>query len=585
MWHAFTAEQAASKLDADPRLGLTPEEAANRLRRNGPNTVATQPSEPWWKELLESLREPLQLLLIAVGAIYFLLGEWADALTIVAVVLVVSGMEAGNELRARNAVAALSSLGAPMASVVRAGLAAEIPSADVVAGDVVLLGPGHRVPADLRLVETTALRIDESSLTGESAPVAKDAQTLLPAEIDLAERRCMAYAGTLVTAGKGRGLAVATGSASEIGRIAELTRQAREPRTPLQQAMRDLSGWLLWVALGFSVLVPALGVVVAHLAPQAMLLTGLSLAFAVIPEELPILITGVLGLGAYRLARQHAIVRHLRAAETLGSVSVVATDKTGTLTQNRMRLVEVLADGHGQSVAQAMGSQLGRDVVEAGVVANDAQVAGGDGRAEPVGDPTEVALLVEDQEAGLDLQALRASCNVVEEHPFDAQRKRMSVVCERDRDGARFVVVKGAVESVLAVCVARRQAGGADEPLDEARRAAIQASVEAMAVRGLRVLALAQRRLEATEAVDEATEQVERALVLLGVVGLEDPPRPEAASTVGTLRSAGVRVLMLTGDHPATARAIAERVGIPNGDVVRGRDLDLLSDEALAAVA
>jgi P-type Ca2+ transporter type 2C len=379
-WHAMPAGEAFSALQSDLAHGLAPPEAAARLARCGANVRWPRVEEPWWKEVLESLGEPLQLLLLAVAAAYFLLGEVEDAITILVVILAVSGIEVINELSAKRAVAALSSLSAPAATVVRGGEPVEVPASQVVPGDVALLGPGDRVPADLRLVDTAALRIDESSLTGESVPVAKNAEVVLAPAAELGDRCTMAYAGTLVTAGKDRSVVVATGPATELGRIAGLVAQAREPRTPFQHAMRQLSSWLVWVAIGFSPLVPALGVLVADRPLHEMLLVGLTLAFATIPEELPILIMIVLGLGAYRLAQRHAIVKHLRAAETLGSVSVVATDKTGTLTENRMRVTAVLADAHERTFAEAAETTTGRRLLEIGVLANDAHIARANGR-------------------------------------------------------------------------------------------------------------------------------------------------------------------------------------------------------------
>lgn len=579
-WHARSADDVVAALNTHAVRGLKPEEIAPRLARYGSNVLRPRKEEPWWREVLESLTEPLQLLLLAVAVAYFLLGERDDALTILAVILTVSGIEVVNELRAKRAVAALSTLSAPTATLVRGGELLELPASDVVPGDVVLLAPGHRVPADLRLIETVALRVDESTLT-ESVPVAKNAHAVLSPSAELGDRHTMAYAGTLVTAGKGRGVAIATGRGAEIGRIAGLVEEAREARTPLQQAMRQLSRWLVWVAIGFSVLVPALGMLIAGRPFQEMVLVGLTLAFATIPEELPILITIVLGLGAYRLAQRHAIVKRLRAAETLGSVSVVATDKTGTLTENRMRVSSVFADGRERTLVEAATTPTGRLLLETGVLANNAQVAEIDGRMEVVGDPTETALLAAARDAGLDVEQLRQSVRVLEEHPFSDTRKRMSIV--GDRNATRLVAAKGAPESLFSVCVAIRH-DGRDLPLDDARHEAMQDAAEAMAARGLRVLAFAERSLAPDEPTDAPAEVAEARLVLLGLAGLEDPPRPEAAAAVRTLQGAGVRVLMVTGDHPNTARAIAERVGIAASQVRRGAELDAVGEREFASL-
>ncbi|MBI4494984.1 MAG: cation-transporting P-type ATPase [Chloroflexi bacterium] len=572
-WHARSIAESVAQLATDPAGGLSTVEAAARLRQHGPNELATRRREPWWEEAVEALTEPLVLLLLAVAGLYALLGELADALTIFVVILAVAGVELANETRARRAIGALRTLSAPTATVVRDGQACSLPTGAVVPGDLVLLQPGERVPADLRLVETVALRVDESSLSGESEPAAKQADLVLAPEAELGDRRNLAFAGTVVSAGKGRGIVVATGRQTELGRIARLAQTAREPRTPLQLHMRQLAGWLVWLALGFSVLVPVLGVLVAGLPLQEMLLTGLTLAFATVPEELPILITIVLGLGAFQLARQRAIVKRLRAAETLGSVSAIGTDKTGTLTENRMRVVALWAEGAPQEVDRRGAAER---LLAIGVLANDAQLTLATGPASFFGDPTEVALLAAAEEAGLRVSDVRARAPVVEEHPFDDARKRMSVVYLRD--GERWLAAKGAPEAILAVC-SQALERGRTEPLDAERARQLQAAADQMAARGLRVLAFAERRLEPGERSEPASAEADLAFV--GLAGLEDPPRPEAPATIAALRAAGVRVLMLTGDHPATARAVAERVGIDTRRIVLGRELERAGDEGL----
>jgi Ca2+-transporting ATPase len=581
-WHAEPVATVAAALETDLERGLSWEEANARLARSGPNLLRPRRRESWWKELLESLFEPLQLLLIAVAVAYFLFGEFADAITILGVILAVSGIEVVNEIRAKRAVAALSSLSAPSALAVRGGVPVEIATSDVVPGDVVLLRAGDRVPADLRLAESVALRVDESSLTGEAVAVAKGADDVHVETAELGDRTTMAYGSTLVTAGRGRGIVVATGRATKIGRIASLSEEVKEPRTPLQRAMRELSRWLTWAALGFSVLVPVLGVLVAGRPLREMILTGLTLAFATIPEELPILITIVLGIGAYRLAQRHAIVKHLRAAETLGGVSVVATDKTGTLTENRMRVTAVIVGGEQRAPRDAVGTPPGRRIMEVGVLANETQITSSGGSVELVGDPTETALVRAALEAGIDVADLRRCARVVEEFPFDHTRKRMSVVL--DDHGECVLALKGAPESVLAICAAVRGPGGV-RVLDDGERAALRGMADDLAVRGLRTLALAERRLGSGDGSPRSAESVEARLTLLGLVALEDPPRRGAAHAVCALQAAGVRVIMVTGDHPATAGAIANRVNIDARRVVRGRELDAASEEKVSKLA
>jgi Ca2+-transporting ATPase len=573
-WHARTPADVARALGVDPHNGLTAAEAAQRLARYGPNRLAQARQEPWWRELVESLREPLQLLLIGVAVVYALIGEFEDALTIFVVIVAVSAVEVATETRAKRAIASLRTMSAPTTTVLRGGAPVEIIAADVVPGDAVLLEAGDRIVADLRLVESIALRVDESSLTGESVPVSKDASAVLPLDTELGDRSTLTFAGTTVTAGKGSGLVVATGPTTELGRIATLTESAREPRTPLQLQMRQLGGWLLWVALGFSVVVPVLGVFVAGRPVQEMVLTGLTLAFATIPEELPILITIVLGLGAYRLTRERAIVKRLRAAETLGSVSVVGTDKTGTLTENRMRVAEIVtSDGRLDLTQGTLTSKPAARLLEIGVLASDARVVHTTGRTAFVGDPTETALLAAAETAGFEVSVVRTSVSPVQEYPFDDTRKRMSVVVEQG--GVRWLLLKGAPESVLAIC-------SQDEPEGDLQQA--QQTAEAMAARGQRVLAFAERQLQPDELLSNEPGVVEHDMVLVGLAGLADPARPEVPGAIAALHAAGVRVLMLTGDHPATALAVAQQVGIDTKRVVRGRDLDNLTETDLREV-
>jgi Ca2+-transporting ATPase len=574
LWHTHSIDETVRQTNTSLEQGLTTAEAGRRLQEMGPNEITTRKHDPWWEEIWESLTEPLVLLLVAVAVLYGILGELADALTILFVILTVAGVEMVNESRAKKALNSLRDLSAPSATVIRENQVVTIPTVELVPGDVVLLQPGERAPADLRLTEAVALRADESSLTGESISVAKDAGAVTLPDAELGDRRNLVFAGTVITSGNGRGVVVSTGRNTELGRIAGLVQTAREPRTPLQVRMRQLAGWLLWVAVAFSVLVPVLGYFVAGRPWREMLLTGLTIAFATIPEELPIFITIVLGIGAFRLTRQHAIIKPLRSAETMGSVSVIGTDKTGTLTENRMKVAKIFADGAPQPVGAGLLSGLAQRTLQIGVLANDAQLLDALGQGKLVGDPTEVALLAA---AGKTAVAnWRRAAHILEEYPFDDIRKRMSVVYEQD--GERWVAVKGAPESILSLSAAVRSDGGATS-LDAGKREQIQEVADAMAARGLRVLAFAERRLSSEELLNLKT--VETDLTWVGLAGMEDPPRPEAAATVAELQSAGVRVLMLTGDHPGTALAIARRVGIDASRGVVGRELENTSDSEL----
>lgn len=587
LWHAVDTDTVAAYLSTDPKRGLTGAEAAHRLVRDGRNELAAEAPEPWWKEALESVTEPMVLLLIAVGVLYAIFGRLEDAITIFVVIAAVAGIEMFNEAKAKRAVAALSGLVTVDATVMRNGGITTIPAAELVPGDLVLLDAGARVAADLRLVETRSLRVDESPLTGESQPVDKQIASPVTQEAALAERTNLAFAGTLVTGGQGRGLVVATGMATEVGRVVGLTRGARPPRTPLQLQLKGLATSLVWLALGFSAVIPALEILLDRLGWREALLEGLTLAFATIPEELPILITVVLGVGAYRLARRQAIVKHLHAAETLGSVSVIGADKTGTLTENRMDVVEVAVDGRvrpfiGPSSARPSDNAGGGDstvtrILLVGALATDAEIRHDpDGTETFVGDPTDTALLEAARDAGL-LSRVRA-LRVVAHVPFDDRRRISASYEATSAPGTRTMAVKGAVEDVLAQSVEVRR-GGELLTLDAQQRYEIVRATEAMAARGLRVIAFAERSLDAGAS---GTANDETALTFLGMVGLEDPPREQVAEAIAALGAAGVRVVMITGDHPGTARAIAGRVGIESTRVVTGQELAAADAPTLA---
>jgi len=553
-----------------------------RQKRFGPNRLAEEQRVTFWAVAREEITEPMILLLLAVGLVYGLAGELLDTIVILFVIAGIFLVEVFNEYRAKAAIASLRHLAAPTAPVIRDGADRQVPVENIVPGDLVVLRPGERVSADLRLVEALGLMIDEASLTGESVPVVKDVVPVPPAT-ELGDRRDMAYAGTLVTTGKGRGVVVATGMATEIGRIVRLVREVREPRTPLQVSMRQLAGWLVWLALGFSVLVPVLGFLFGQ-PLREMVLTGLTLAFATIPEELPILITIVLGLGALRLSRRQAIIKRLRAAETLGSVSAIASDKTGTITENCMVVSELYVPGDGEGIPFREGAVVpgARQLLEVGLLANDATLNEAEGQHSFAGDPMDVALLAAAGAAGLHPDRLRGA-GPVGEFTFDNLRQLMSVVFRRD--GRLLVVAKGAPESVLSRC-RRWLAGGEERALKTEDRDEVLAVANRMAGRGLRVLGFAYKTMALAGSAEsriqlQAVDDVETDLVFAGLVGFLDPPRPEVPDALRELREAGIRVLMLTGDHPATASAVARAVGIDGGRVLLGREVESLDQAGL----
>lgn len=547
-----TPIEVAGGLGVDPGQGLSTAEATRRLAQAGPNVVAARRREGPFARFVEELREPMILLLVGTGVLYSVWGELRDAVTIFAVITLLIASELFNEWRAKRAIDALAELAQPQAMVRRDGALARISASEVVAGDVVLVEAGERIPADARLVESWGVSVDESPLTGEPVPVTKDAGAAASEESGLADRSTMVHAGTTMATGRAVAVVVATGARSEVGRIAGLAATAKSPRTPLQRSMNELSKSLVGVALVLSAVVPLISVVVGGQPVRAAVLTGLSLAFATIPEEMPILLTMVLAVGGYRLSRRRAIVRRLQAVESLGAVTVVATDKTGTLTRNQLEVSEVV-------------STLPRSELLA-----RARATVHDDPAVPLTGPIDIALRAAAPRPTEEGQ-------VVAEFGFDNLRRRSSLV--RQSGDGRFVVsVKGAPEAVFDVS-SRRAATSGQSAHSGVDRDALLAEAERLAAQGARVLAVAERIVGSLPATADAAETD---LCVLGLVAFADLPRPEAADAVKACRSAGIRVIMVTGDHPATAGCIAEQVGIDTHTVVRGEDLDRLDPAAFA---
>jgi len=564
-WHSFSFEETARLLQSPMEKGLTNVEADRRLLEKGPNRIGIEKHESFWKEFFEELREPLILLLLVTGVLYAIWGELRDALVIFGVILTLNTVEVLNEQRAKKAVRSLRKLAEPTAQVSRDGIWRELSATQIVAGDLVRLEAGRRVPADVRLLNSYGLACDESSLAGESTLVEKEAALVLAEDTPLAERGNLAFSGTLVRRGSGTGIVVSTGMSTELGRVARLAQRVKEPRTPLQKTMAELSRWMVWLALGLSVVVPALGVLVAGLPFKEMILTGLALAFATIPEELPIIITMVLALGAYRLSKQRAIIRRLKAVESLGAVTVIATDKTGTLTENRME-VEGFFPADGERRIRELGMLCVADV-------NDSEGS--------LTDPLDAALLSDARRSGMDGARMQALRPLVREYSFDNGRKCMSMI-RRDGDGI-LVAVKGAPEAVLERAVRREYEAG-EVPLSPQDKASFLQEVSRMGALGLRVIAVAGKIVSSRDPIGTpmSQQEAESDLTLAGLIGFADPPRPEVAGAVNACKDAGIRTVMITGDHASTARAIASRVGLDdNGSAVSGAELDRMSDDEL----
>lgn len=606
-WHTLSIDRVSQDLSSDAETGLTEAEIARRTAEHGLNTLAEAAPVPAWKKLLAQFASLVIWILIAGAVIAGLLGEWIDTAAILAIVLLNGLIGFVQEERAGRALAALRSLSSPSAKVVRGGLLRSVPARDLVPGDRIELEAGDNVPADARLTAGFALRAAEAALTGESVPAAKDPSAVLDGAAPLGDRRNMVYMGTMIAAGKGSAVVVATGMETELGRIAGLLQAATNEPTPLQRRLAELGRVLVMLCLVIVAVIFTLQLARGGRLLE-VLLVAVSLAVAAVPEGLPAVVTLALAIGLRRMAKRNALIRKLPSVETLGSVTVICSDKTGTLTRNEMTVREIEAGGHlyqisgagyaphgqffGHGPAAAEASPVTPNaepdlvpLLTAAVRCNHATVSpSADGRTwQVVGDPTEGALVAAALKAGLEADSRQ---RILHEIPFDSGRKAMSVVIANDND-VPVMYTKGAPEVVLAKCVAERR-DGSIVPLTDGGRGRIMASNAEMAGRALRVLAFACREFPKPPGSlrpEGDDPWVERDLVFAGLVGMIDPPREEAKVAVRRCRAAGITPVMITGDHPATALAIARELGIA-GDTDRaiaGTDLDRLSDESLQA--
>jgi Ca2+-transporting ATPase len=551
--------------------GLTAPEVQRRLATYGPNSLTQGKQRSALGMFLAQFKDFMILVLLVAAGISGLIGEVGDTLAIVAILVLNAIIGFVQEFRAERAMEALRAMAAPTATAVRDGKTGIVPAADIVPGDIVLLEAGSIMPADLRLIESTHLRVDESALTGESVPVEKMGNALAAAELPLGDRTNMAYKGTIVTYGRGHGVVVATGMSTEFGKIAALLQATDDVKTPLQRRLAHLGRRLAIVALMICAVIFVVGLLRGE-SPVFMFLTAVSLAVAAIPEALPAVVTISLALGARAMIRKNALIRKLPAVETLGSVTYICTDKTGTLTLNRMRVEAWYCDGALTQQAGTIGAW--GDLLRAMALCSDTRVEAG-GRI--VGDPTEAALATAAHQAGIARDSLERDWPRVAEIPFDAERRCMTTL-HTDPDGGVVAYTKGAVEALLERSVQMATSSGANrvDP-DE-----ISAVVERMAADGHRVMAFGMRRWPRLPE-EVVAPNVESALTLLGLVGLMDPPRDEARNAVALCQAAGIVPVMITGDHPVTAGAIARRLGIlTKGEAtLTGTELSALSPEAL----
>ena len=593
-WHAREAESVLTELGTTPS-GLSEGEATARLLAYGPNRLPEAPRRGAFVRFLMQFHNILIYVLLAAACVTLLLGHVADTLVILAVVMANAIIGFVQEGKAEKTMEAIRQMLAPRAAVLRGGERHTIDGGDLVPGDMVLLEAGDKVPADLRLVRAHGLQIQEAILTGESMAVEKHTR---PVEVGaaLGDRACMAFSGTLLASGQCTGVVVATGAATEIGRISGLIAGVETLTTPLVKQMDIFARWLTVLILVCAALLLAFGTFVAHYEFSVMFMVVVGLAVAAIPEGLPAVLTITLAIGVQAMARRNAIVRRLPAIETLGSVSVICTDKTGTLTRNEMTVASVVARAGDFSFPGAGYAPLGEimlagrsvdvaaypslaELARAAALCSDAALHQRDGDWAVEGDPMEGALLAFAGKCGVDERAQRLAWTRTDVIAFDARHRFMATL-NHDHEMRAFIFVKGAPERVLAMCGEERAALGGTEALEESWW---REKAEGIAAQGQRVLALAMRAVAPEHTVLEHAD-VAGSLVLLGIVGLIDPPRPEAVAAIAECRAAGIRVKMITGDHAGTAKAIGRQIGLENPDkVLTGAELDSMDDAALAA--
>jgi Ca2+-transporting ATPase len=650
-WHQLEIETIAAQLETDLASGLDDDQSAHRLQEFGPNELREQGMRSPWRILWEQFTSTMVLILLGAAVLSAFLGDYKDAIAIGAIVILFALLGFIQDYRAEQAMAALKRLATPKVRVKRSGQVREISASELVPGDLIQLEAGNMVPADVRISESANLRIQEAALTGESEPVEKENRPYTQKDLPLGDRRNMGYMGTVVTYGRGSALVVQTGMRTELGRIAALLQDVGVEQTPLQKRLDQLGKLLALVGLAVAALILVLGLLRGE-ALRDMLLTAVSVAVAVVPEGLPAVVTITLALGAQRMLKRRALIRRLPAVETLGSVTVICSDKTGTLTENRMTVVVLDVAGRQVDLSQEMHNrmpsllasaaadetQVNADLhrfplVEAlehgsinlmlvgGALCNDALLTAHpeSGRLQSVGDPTEGALLVAAALGGLMKESLEQAFPRLAEVPFDSERKRMTTIHQIGNGNALgmensqgvlaseaaqqmrqilfngagagsqayLAFTKGALDGLLDVASqiwTHRHA----EPLDENWRKRLQQANEDLAQQGMRVLGVAFRRLDALPQ-GAALPAVEEDLTIIGLFGMIDPPRAEVRDAVATCLQAGIRPVMITGDHPLTAREIARQLGILSSEdgsarVITGQELALLTDPQLAGL-
>ena len=608
-WHLLDIQDNLTNLRSDPQAGLTKSDAAQRLKEHGANELIERGGRTPFQILWEQITATMVLILIGAAVVAGLLGDYKNTISILAIVALYALLGFVQEYRAEQAIAALKKMSVPNVRVLRDGQLTEISARELVAGDVIQLETGNVIPADLRLLEAVNLRIQEAALTGESEPIEKQTAALSGDDLPLGDRRNMGYMGTIITQGRGLALVVATGMQTELGKIADLIQQVKQEDTPLQRRLDQLGKTLAGIGVAIAALIFVLGLMrgdeIRH-----MLLTAVSVAVAIVPEGLPAVVTITLALGAQRMLQRQALIRKLPAVETLGSVTVICSDKTGTLTENRMTVVVLDVAEHALDLTEEVGRNgtlhatrgLGTPAQSSlslaaigGALCNDAKLIDtGDDRYHTLGDPTEGALVVAAAKMGYWKSSLDSSFPRTVELPFDSERKRMTTVHHLERYDPtilaglevghhRYIAfTKGGVDGLLDVTT-HIWVDGKSQPLDAEWRTRIEASNERLAKKGMRVLGVAFRLLDAIPEVIQT--DLEQQLTLVGLFGMIDPPRAEVKDAVATCRAAGIRPVMITGDHPLTAIEIARQLGITdNGRALTGVEIENLTFDELKNV-
>ncbi|NWG35694.1 MAG: cation-translocating P-type ATPase [Chloroflexi bacterium] len=588
-WHTKNKEEAFAELNST-KSGLSQKEAEARLANYGPNEIQAAHRISPWEILLEQFKNVLILILLGATAISFFLGHGVESIVIAVIVLFAVVLGFVQEYRAERAIDALRQMAAPMATVLRDGEEMKIPAREVVPGDVVIIHTGDRIPADGRLIESINLQIEEAALTGESVPVEKHTDPLPTQDLPVGDRKNMVYAGTAATYGRGRALIVATGMQTEFGKIAQLLQTIETSKTPLQQNLDRVGAVLARAAFVVVAIIVALGLLRGQPFIE-MLIFGIALAVAVVPEALPAVVTISLAIGVQKMVKRNALIRRLPAVETLGSTSVICSDKTGTLTKDEMTVRKIYVAGQVFDVSGSgyapeghfsinggspseISSEL-KQLLTAAVLASDAKLIrkgnnGSPGDWDIKGDPTEGALVVAAAKAGVQKEALDETCPRVQEIPFTSESKRMTTL-HQTKNGI-VAYTKGAPEIILENCEFILTADGVKKLDDNARKQALD-TAQNFASQALRVLAVAPKP-------DAKLETAQTDMIFLGLTGMIDPPRPEAKQAIATCEEAGIRVVMITGDHPLTAQAVARELGLlKTGRVVTGAELDAISDE------